>query len=399
MIQLLALRTFVPKDSQEEKTYDKLLDTGMEIQSVPWLLRHLDKVLENIPPDMRWNIFYTVANCKDGKREFDSSDIIPFDIDGVSEKYLDSYAAVVCSSLGIDQSKTALVSSGNGIHILVQTTHTVRDPKWFKQNRHHYKSVCEKINADLEAAGLPGKADPAVFEARRILRLPGTVNRKPDKPEKPCLLIQPSITPQSFDLAELSGIPVVPKDEQVPGSLMRKYPKTDTAAVLNGCQFLNWGKENPAAMSEPEWHAAISILARLDGEAEKGHPVAHSFSQGHPSYSREETDAKIESSLAAGGPRTCSAIEGYGKCSGCPHRGKVASPILIRGAGVIPTEDTGFYTVIVPKSGEPKYIPNYEDLIKFFEREHQFKSLGPSRQVYVWKGTHYVHVEKAELES
>ncbi|RPH90110.1 MAG: hypothetical protein EHM73_07240, partial [Chroococcales cyanobacterium metabat2.561] len=160
MIQVLRLRSFVPSGKTETVTFDKLVEGMPDIQSIPWLFRNITDVLDSIPEPERWNLFYTLANCTTEKRQFSSSDIIAFDIDGTSDKWTFNYMSVVCEAAGLDISKTGIVSSGNGLHFIVQTTHTVVDQKWYANNRHHYKAVCNKIDKALADAGLPGTADP-----------------------------------------------------------------------------------------------------------------------------------------------------------------------------------------------------------------------------------------------
>lgn len=401
MIQILGLRSFVGKEGNTV-TYDKLFDTGIEAETLQEIFEKHAEIVEKIPPNERWNIFYTIANCGEKKREFKSLSTIVFDLDKINHQYEDSYIEVVCSALGVSRSDIGIVSSGNGYHFLLGLAETITDKDFFKQNKPHYNAVCRKIKLALDNAGLPGEVDTVVFEPRRILRMPGTVNRKPDKPEKNCVLLNPIRKPVAFRLDAISDVPQVKSSEQVDKATLRKYPASDPAAVLTGCNFLKHCHDSPNAIDEPTWYAALSITARLDGQGSTGEERSHQLSQGHQGYSREATDLKITQALEASGPRTCEGINGlWGKCGDCKHWGtKITTPLHIVSDGTISTEGSGFYTVIVDKKkGTTKYLPNYEDLIAYFKREHDFKVLGDTRLVYVWKGTHYAPIEKASLEA
>lgn len=398
MIQVMGLRSFVSKEG-EKVTYDKIFPTAEPIPSVKALFESLDSVLEQIPKSEHWNLFYTPANCGEGKREFASSKVLAFDLDGIKLKFLDNYIHEVLAVLGADRETTGIVASGNGLHFLLELQTPITEKEYYKKNRAHYKAVCEKINKAIEIAGLPGKADTSVFEPRRILRLPGTVNRKPDKPEKQCTLLNPIKAVARFSLVETSGVPIVAEAEQIDARVLKRYPRTDASAVLSGCGFIKHCQDNASQIAEPAWYAALSITARLEGEALAGFPLSHELSKGHPSYTSEETARKIDQALDASGPRTCESINNlWDGCKACPNFQKVTTPLLIRGAGTIATELTGFWNIPWGES-KAKPTPNHEDLMKFFDREKKFKVIGDSRQVYVWSGTHYVPMEKASLEA
>ena len=408
MIQILGLRSFIPKDSKDGKlkTFDKVFPMSFPVPSVEFVFQNIDKILAEIPKFEHWNLFYTIANCetytgkKEEKRSFISTEMIAFDIDDLDTKYLDQYIEQVLGVLKVDSTKIGMVSSGNGLHFLLKLPYVISDEKFFKKSRPHYKAIADKINTALEIAGIPGKTDTSVFDARRILRLPGTVNRKVDKPEKKCTLLQPITGTVDFNLEALSGVPTVKETDQIAPRLLKNYAKAPPGPVLEGCDFLKHCTNHADSIPEPLWYAALSITARLDGEAQNGYQASHDMSRGHHGYTSEGTDQKIDQALEASGPRTCSAIKQlWDGCSKCKHFEKVASPILIVGEGTIRTEHTGFHTFVVDSKGNEKAIPCHEDLIKYFQRESQFKTLDGSRRVYTWNKTHYKEFGKAFLEA
>jgi len=189
MIQILGLRSFMGKENTLV-TYDKQFYPQIEVETVKELFENYEQILEKIPKNEHWNLFYTIANCSDKKRDFKSLSAIVFDIDKTEARYEESYISVVCSVLNVSRREIGIVSSGNGFHFLIGLEQEIYDKDFFKNNKAHYTGVCNKIKNALDAAGLTGEVDTVVFEPRRILRLPGTVNRKPDKPEKNCVLVQ-----------------------------------------------------------------------------------------------------------------------------------------------------------------------------------------------------------------
>jgi P4 family phage/plasmid primase-like protien len=173
---------------------------------------------------------------------------------------------------------------------------------------------------------------------------------------------------------------------------MRKYP-VDTRAVLTECQFINWAHDNPEKVDEPLWYAALSIVGRL----ERGVELAHKLSQGHPKYTHAETEEKLGQALDSSGPRTCADINArWGKCQSCPHFQKVKSPILIRGEEFIATESQGFYSIVETKQGE-KFVPNYDDLLKFFIKQTNYKVISQTGIVYVYKENRYEVLPPLEI--
>lgn len=395
MIQILGLRTFIPPGSEIPKKFDAFFDENWRADSIYDLFKNIDTHLAKIPKKDQWNIFYTAANCAAGKREFSSLDAIVFDIDKINVAELDAYIPVICKVLGINESETGIVFSGHGLHVIVGLKKPLTDKKIFKELKPHYADVCRKLEKALETAGLPGDLDTTVFEARRIMRLPNTINRKEAKPDVMARVINGNLMPIDFTLERLSTLEKIAAKDQINAKVLAKYPRTDNKAILEECGFLKHVAKNPNDIDEPQWYAALSVAARM----ENGNSVCHEISKGYRGYKHAETEEKITQAIEASGPRTCDNINSiYGKCASCPHYGKVNSPILIRGKEHIRTEFTGFHDIVF-KGADPKYIPNPVDLLKFYKREHNFKVLTPAKICYVWNGTHYVDSVLTEIQN
>lgn len=404
MIQILGLRPFFNEKKQQwDVTDSTFFKRNWRAVSLPHLFANLEQTLEKIPEKERYNLFYTVANCADGKREFREQHVMVFDVDGIADSaksdpaQLEPYIKAVCEALRIERSQTGLVFSGNGLHFIVGLQTPIIEPTYFDVNRRHYNALVGRIDARLSALGLPGAGDPAVFDARRIMRLPGTLNKKEGKPERLCQLLQAVVTPIPFDITQLSGLPSVEAADHISPQTLRRYPRPDTTAVLSGCDFLRFCKDSPNEVSEEQWYASLSVLPRL----ENGHDLAHEYSRGYSGYSQAETDAKIEQALQASGPRTCGNInKTWGKCQSCPHFEKVSSPIMIRGENYIKTRDSGFHEVKLDAKGNPvPGKPCFEDLRKFFEQEQPYVVLGESKICLVWTGKYWREMKDTYLEA
>lgn len=66
---------------------------------------------------------------------------------------------------------------------------------------------------------------------------------------------------------------------------------------------------------------------------------------------------------------------------------------------IIRTERTGFHLQTLSRGGKLTYEPQYEDLRKFFERDHIYKMLGSSKICYVWDGQKYEEFPEIYLDN
>ena len=93
--------------------------------------------------------------------------------------------------------------------------------------------------------------------------------------------------------------------------------------MLNRCAFIRHCRDDAAHLSEPEWFAMVSNVSRC----ENGPGAVHTLSGPYPSYTTQETDAKIAHALTDTGPHTCGYIQAQG-FTGCPPWGwGVKAPI------------------------------------------------------------------------
>ena len=395
MIQILGIRSFRDKNDKEKK-YDAFFDKGWGAESVQDLFANLESIIEKIPAKERYNLYYTACDCVPGeKRKLQAQHIIPFDIDGIDVDKKEAYIPPILEALGIEFEKTGIIYSGNGLQFIIGINEPITDEDFFDEYRLHYKALCDDINRALKKENLAGKADSSVFSTARLLRLPGTKNIKPKKPTRDAEFIQRVVDKIDFDLKKRANLPLVKQEDSLPTEVLDKLPPPDTESVLKECNFLQWCSTHPAEVTEPVWYAMLSVTARLDNGAQ----LSHKMSEGHPGYDKAETDDKIKQALDASGPRRCSNIDSlWSGCHKCAHHGKIKSPWLIRGPDFIRTESTGFRNIAMDKNGNPKPgQPAYEDLRKYFQKDHPYINRSDSAITFVWKKSQWSEFHKPEI--
>lgn len=388
-VQILGLREWFDERDQKFKKKEVFFSNQWRAPSVELLFRDLDTYIEKIPQAERFNLYYTVSECFEEKgRKLKAQRDIPFDIDDIDVNKIDDTILAVLHVLKVPRGEIGIVFSGNGLQFIVGTSSAITDDGYFDSNREHYRAICDRINVELGRRSLPGVADPSVWSAARLMRLPKTLNKKPNKPEREAKLLNALINRLDFKLATVSMLPVVSKDDYVSQVVLDKYPPPDTATILTDCEFLKRAKNDPKTLPEPEWYAMLSITAKL----KDGAKISHEYSKGHPGYSREETDLKISQAMKSSGPRTCKNINNlWGKCQTCKHfNTPLTSPIMIRGPNYIKTQMNGFHEIKHDANGHPKPgKPNYEDLRRFFEQKTPYLAMSESEIVYTYTGTHW----------
>lgn len=389
-IKILKIREFINAKSEKIK-YRKTI--GIDAPSVAVLFKDIDKYIEQIPEHERFNLHYTVAHWGDDKgKDFVSQSILPFDLDDIDVDRIPKYIDVVCKVLDVDPNKVGTVSSGNGLHIIVELKNPITDSEFFKNSRHYYKALGGRLKQALYLEGLYAEIDAMSWQTGKSLRLPNTENRKEAKGIKQCVLLNGNIEPYDLDLVELSGLPTVEMDQQINPSML-KVMNVDTKGVLS-CPFIQYCGANPADVNEPQWYASLSLLGRLP----HGKELAHTFSKGHPSYNEDETDLKLEQATECSGPRTCANISSMWEgCAACSHRNVITSPIQLQSEEFIKTKGTGFYNINYKDGNPTKSTPNYDDLMKHFHSLNPFVTIDGARSVMAYDGGIWEQYGKTRL--
>jgi uncharacterized protein (DUF927 family) len=226
-----------------------------------------------------------------------------------------------CKTVGLP--KPIIVNSGRGLHVYWPLTDALSREQW-EPIAARLREVCTTQNLYV---------DPAVFEVSRVLRVPGTLNFKDDPPSPVTVLT--TGTPIASDvLVTLLGVKVrsePPKREltelgkSLLPDLQWKFSKImRRSANGTGCQQLLDCYTNQATLEEPRWRGALSI-AKFCVDRDL---AVFKLSKDYPGYDPVATEAKVKGIL---GPHTCAVIEANnpGGCTGCPHQGKIKSPIVL----------------------------------------------------------------------
>ena len=409
-IQILSLRPYVSKKTGKTVLSDRLhyKNKNWRVSSLPALFANIEGVLDLVPEDERYNLFYTTSNCdNDAKspRSGEYQQCVPYDIDGIDLKKIDEYIKPILEVVKAEYSKTAIIASGNGLQFIVYSNEQIcKTDEDYDLLRPAYKVICEKIDAAMSQLGLPGNADSSVWSPGRLMRLPLTENRKPmnefttkNQTVKKAKLIQRILEPVDYKLQDVADIPLLESADYIAPDELKRFPTPDTDFVKRECLFLEHCATNANALDEPQWYAMLSILAHL----ENGRELCHEYSAQYDDYNYTECDLKIDQAINTAGPRTCSNINHlWSGCSKCPHFNSCTSPVTLQGPTFIKTKETKFHdTKFNEKTGAITFgMPNYEDLRKQFEKDHKFVST-MGKVVYVYKSTHWVNYEDTRLEA
>lgn len=260
-----------------------------------------------------------------------------------------------CTTTGLP--KPILVSSGNGVHAYWLLKETIAKNEW--------EAIADRLEDLCIEHGLI--VDSSVFEASRVLRIPGTFNFKDPANPLPVEVMNEHTPAFGYEeLRELLGAPE-PKDEKpdfIPRSLSpmmqalmkNKVKKFSTIMIKSakgvGCNQLLHCYENQEFLEEPFWRSALSIAAFcIDKEK-----AVHKLSSKYPNYDPIETEKKVDYLIKTGGPHHCATFEKHnpGGCDECPHKGKLKSPITL-GVEIEEAPD------------EPVEIRDKDDVVTFFQ--------------------------------
>lgn len=244
-----------------------------------------------------------------------------------------------------------IVDSGGGLHCYWPFEKEIKADQWVQ--------LAKLWRAVVQHFGL--RSDPARdVDVASVLRPVGTYNRK----TSPARLVR-ALNPDKvikwgagkwvqhiaglMKANRIAPLPAVAPKAFAPSinddlGVEVEYPPSSAVEATKHCsQLLNFYNAR-GDVSEPLWRAALGVLKHaVDGEA-----LAHEWSSGHPDYSYEDTQEKLD--RWAAGPTTCEYFRGCNPagCDGCKFEGKVKSPIQL---GVKAPEEPVVVPVTQPGSG------------------------------------------------
>ena len=235
-----------------------------------------------------------------------------------------------CAKLNLP--KPIIVNSGRGLHVYWPFTKQVERAQW-EPVANRLRELCVEHNFIV---------DPSVFEAARILRIPGTLNFKDNPPTEVSVLT----VGEPVDFAEFSRLlgvkeeapsifntaPIINEPglniltQSLAGNTIQKF-KNIMIRGENGCLQLNYAYQNQAEIPEPLWWSALTVAAQC---ADRDKAI-HMMSNQHPDYDPVATERKASQGGAEAGPHRCTTFEKQnpGGCDGCKWKGKIHGPIAL----------------------------------------------------------------------
>lgn len=271
---------------------------------------------------------------------------VDFGADGHAASRLPPTEADALTLLGaVPLPPTLVVHSGHGLHAywLFREVYAVATD----EERRRLRRLNDRLQATLRAAAWERgwTLDPTA-DLSRVLRPPETVNRKRGLPAVAVRLLfsnGPRWTTEELDEALPVGDD--PGRQPTPGTQQRGTfsdltdkaddDRPDLARILAACGYLRRWRDEAATLTEPEWHAGMSVVALCaDGER-----LAHTHSAPHPGYDPAETQRKFARARAADKPLTCRTLRhergGEDCCAVCPLWQRITSPIELGHLGVL----------------------------------------------------------------
>ena len=245
---------------------------------------------------------------------------------------------------------TAIVDTGGGYHAYWCLTTPIAAQEWL--------TIAQRFKNALRAAGV--QADPTVTaDLARVLRVPGTVNRKISTP-RPCAFLEHAsdrqYTVEAINTA-LQKYESLHRANCPPKGLLRtsahatlSIPGTPPEA-RHGAPLLRIDQPLPPAPTPEDVEQAcpaIQALAFDGGQSEEAWSLgivntaaftsdpaaaAHAWSANYPGYQAEEVAEKLAIKFAADkAPTSCARMAALGPecasaCNACGYQGKVTNPI------------------------------------------------------------------------
>jgi P4 family phage/plasmid primase-like protien len=397
---------------------------GFRIPNHEVLFTQWDKVKEKLGPGPWVNLFATVAHhlLEDGKgyqkpqrtgQTFQYQSVLAFDIDNIDTARGQDYLVCVARILRVEVQDLTLVCSGNGLQIYAHLRTPIRSAKYLQELKPAYNEICELISREIERSGLPfdqkagAKVDPVIFDAGRILRVPGTLNQKPGKEDRPCTLIQYSPIQHELDLMVISGLDRMVKENVSPEQIRRQYPKPDFPEIVKECRFIDWALTNTHQVHEPQAFAMIGLMAAQDQNSKLdfngGVYSPRELAQwvfdnatASASCKSQNFDRKWEDASRYGAQK-CSTISGHwvGGCEQCPHNSKIPTPLALKSPDFVGSEEVGFWE----RNEKGKLTnPHYGDLVRVYSKAHSFVVTSTER-VFTFQENRYMETAPIHVKA
>lgn len=361
------------------------------------------------------NLHYTCHHIDPAtQRDFSLGEWLFLDFDKIENyneslalKYLDAFTLTT----GLDPKYVWVISSGNGVHLLVKIL--PYSLLYLESHKSTYSKLCEDLEKTLVSLGLTGELD-RVFQKTKSLRLPNTINRKPNQPDRRCVLLKEGepllidfltqyrqLYDSSFSLdKETKRLENLSSKSNLPAIIGANGAISTIATseeILAKCGFTQNLKTDMAYLPREEWLRAVGLLTSLNMEAQ-----AHEWSSMSATYKQTETESIIESSKQKGlHPTSCKKIkETYSEsltkaCDTCQFK-SCGSPAKLFEDETMKSYSQGFYEYF-EKNGEMKRGKiNYVQLSLFCYNRLNIFNVKEHDSVYSWNHEQLIYEEQTK---
>lgn len=221
-----------------------------------------------------------------------------------------------------------VVDSGKGFHVYWPMDADMTPDEWLP--------VARMLKRTTMAWGL--KADPTrTADITSLLRPIGTHHRKGEPlevvalakgtvgglaPFRAALERYMGTTGLSGTKAALKASPA--SNDDLSGGM--EYPPSSAEKIAKECAVIQLMRDTRGNVDQPTWYGTLGVIVFT----KEGKAKCHEWSDGHPQYSRDETDRKI-AQASKFAPTTCAKLSDAQPdlCRNCPHFGKITSPISL----------------------------------------------------------------------
>jgi len=174
-----------------------------------------------------------------------------------------------------------------------------------------FKFFCSQLARSISGHVAGVRIDP-VYNLSRVMRVMGTVNRKglavPGRVHRIAHFVTEPMPVQSVALHHMiqnTEIPDAPAGAGISTGTIKCNLKK-----IESCEFIKWCRRYPTRVSEPQWFALITNLARLYGGPQLAHEISR-LDSGR--YDYRQTQRLIERIMSEGyGASTCATLETMG---------------------------------------------------------------------------------------
>lgn len=393
-----------------EKAEWKIVGSVQDLENI---LTNSDNLLKQVG---QINLHYTCHHVTpDSHRGFDKGEWLFFDFDKIEnykKELAPKYKDALVLTLGIDEKYVWQISSGNGVHLLIKVAPYTLD--YLEIHKSTYTHLTNKIILSMQNFQLNGEIDP-IFHRSKSLRLPNTVNRKPEKEDTKCELLfsgekygEDILTKyrmtydQAFDLdSELKK----KKDFSQKASLLptvfgNKIDNSTIApkeSIRQKCKFVQNLESEMAYLPREEWLRSVGLLTTLGMEEE-----AHLWSQKSATYKISETESIISSAKERSlQPTSCAKIkDSFSEtltkdCATCPFK-SCRSPANLYDDETGRAFGRGFY-VMIEKDGVLKRAGiDYTELGNYCRKAFNTFTIEEYDEVYSWNAEELIYKKHTE---